>query len=101
MQNSGPCAVSILTMQCGAGVGLGCVILRGVLDRRNAWQIVFRDPRSGRIRRLASSPRMMLRWLLNTYPVQVLLEPSSLLDFLACLCMQYPGASEENTEVLV
>ena len=52
-------------------MGLGCIIMKGELDRRKAWQIVFRDPASGQLRRLESSPRMMLRWLLQKYPIQV------------------------------
>ena len=60
-----------------AGVCLGCVIMRGVLDRRQAWTIAFRDSSTGQIRRLGSSPRVLMRWLLGSYPVQVRASPHS------------------------
>ena len=62
--------VQVLASGGCAAVGLGGVIMKGELDRRKAWQVVFRDPASGQLRRLESSPRVMLRWLLHKYPIQ-------------------------------
>jgi hypothetical protein len=44
--------------------------MHGVLGRRKAWDIVFRDRASNRVGRLGQHPRILLRWLVQQYPIQ-------------------------------
>lgn len=53
------------------GVILGSVVLRGVMERRKVHNIVFRDFNTGRTGRLGDHPQVLLRWLVQHYPVQV------------------------------
>ncbi|CAL8460740.1 g271 [Coccomyxa elongata] len=56
---------------CSYGLVLGCIIMHGVLQERGAWRIMVRERTTGRTFLLGSHPRIMLRWMLQNYPVPV------------------------------
>ncbi|BDA41969.1 Palmitoyltransferase SWF1 [Coccomyxa sp. Obi] len=56
---------------CSYGLVLGCTIMHGVLEERGAWRIMVRERTTGRTFILSSHPRIMLRWMLQHYPVPV------------------------------
>lgn len=57
------------------GAILGVRIMKQVVGQR-APNVMFKDPASGRLLAITSQPRVLLRWTVQKYPLQVQLQKS-------------------------
>ena len=57
------------------GAILGVRIMKQVVGQR-APNVMYKDPASGRLLAITSQPRVLLRWTVQKYPLQVQLQKS-------------------------
>ena len=55
------------------GAILGVRIMKQVVEQR-APNVMYKDPASGRLLAIISQPRVLLRWTVHKYPLQVQLQ---------------------------